>query len=295
MASSNENQKIYMVTGKGGVGKSTVVAAIAKREAKGGKKTLLVELGEQSYFQYVFGKPIEYEPTELEANFWAAIWGGETCLREYVYHLIKVKRIVDLFFDNRVMRTFIRAAPALKELALLGKITSGIRHWGPPLPFDVIVVDGFASGHFLALLRAPLGMAELIEYGPMGEQSRKIQEVLSNRDVCQFIVVSMPEELPVTETIELQQNLQEIVHQKPTIVCNRVYNSGLTQEELDAVLQSDTATGERRFAEFLLNLIKRQEGQLNLLKKAVGDFVTLPFVLEPDGVSVINQTERHLP
>ncbi len=121
MAFPNENQKIFMVTGKGGVGKSVVAAALAQRAAKNGLKTLLVELGEQSFYQYVYHRTVGYEPVVIRPNFSIALWGGHACLREYVYHLVRVKPIVDLFFDNRVMRTFIRAAPALKEFYLKAK------------------------------------------------------------------------------------------------------------------------------------------------------------------------------
>jgi anion-transporting ArsA/GET3 family ATPase len=282
VAFPNENQHITIVTGKGGVGKSTVAAALALQYARKGQRTLLVELGEQSYFQYVFKTPVFYLPTLIEPNFSVALWSGEACLREYVYYLIRIKRIVDLFFNNSIMKAFINAAPALKELAILGKVTSGIRNWGPPLEYDQIVVDCFSTGHMLALLRAPIGMADLVEFGPMGEQSRKIVEVMSNKKLCDYIIVTLAEELPVTEAEDLQNELENTVNQKAKIYCNRIYNSPISTEELRAYPKED-------FTEFLTGLLERQKNQLHNLKQTDPHARTLPLVLLPEEREVVNK------
>lgn len=283
----NEKQKITMVTGKGGVGKSTVAAALAQKYANAGQKTLLVELGEHSYFTHIYGQNIGYEPTEIGRNFSVALWGGESCLKEYVLHLIRVKRIVDLFFNNKVMRTFIRAAPALKELAMLGKITSGVRAWGPPLVFDHIVVDGFATGHFLALLKAPVGMSELIEFGPMGEQSRNIIKVLSKANICQYVVATLPEELPVSESIELIRDIQVITGLTSEVYCNKIYRGNLLSA--DFVGAEPTA-----FVDFYKNYLRRQQEQIETLKKISEDTKMLSFVFAPNGKEVISHLAKEL-
>jgi len=292
---SEPRQKIIMVTGKGGVGKSTVAAAIAQKQAKAGFRTLLVELGEQSYFQYVYGQPVGYEPKSFAPNFSICMWSGEACLRDYVYYFVKVRKIVDLFFDNRVMRTFIRAAPALKELAVLGKITSGIRHWGPNLDYDVLVVDAFATGHFLALLRAPIGMGELIESGPMGEQSRSIDKVLRDPKLCEYTVVTLPEELPTTETEELVVELKGLMGQESKVYCNRVYASPLSAQDLEKIQETDPAQKKNEFIDFLKNLIMRQSTQLEKLKANVPQTKILPLILSSSGRDVIDKIEAALP
>lgn len=294
MAFPNEKQKIVMVTGKGGVGKSTIAAAMAQKYAHGGAKTLLVELGDQSYFQYIYGKSITYEPVEVRPRLFAALWSGESCLREYVLHLVRIRKIVDLFFENRIMKTFIKAAPALKELAVLGKITSGIREWGPPLPFDVVVVDAFASGHFMALLRAPVGMGELIEAGPMGEQSRMIQKVLSSPRLSEYKIVTLAEELPVTETIELHRGLEQITGQKASIYCNRLYKCHLAHEDLLRILNEDLSEQERSFASFLKERIEMEGEQKKVLRNHLGAFTELPQVFSVNGEEVISQIEKEL-
>lgn len=294
MAFPNENQKIFMITGKGGVGKSAVAAALAQKKAREGAKTLLVELGDQSYYQYVYGQPIRYEPTSISKNFSISLWSGESCLREYVYHLLKIRKIVDLFFDNHVMKAFIKAAPALKELAILGKITSGIRQWGPSLEYDVIVVDGFATGHFMALLRAPIGMGELISSGPMGEQSRRIEEVLQRPDLCEYVIVTLPEELPVSETEDLHFDLLRTVRQNARILCNRITQCPLDLRELDELIRAETPNPES-FVVYLRNSIERESVQLERLKKINVPVTLLPFQLTANGRSVIDRIEETLP
>lgn len=280
-----------MVTGKGGVGKSTIAASYAISEARKGKRTLLVEIGDHSYYQYVFKSQISFTPTEVEPRFSIAIWSGETCLREYVLYLLKIKKLVNLFFDNRVMRTFIKAAPALKELAVLGKITSGIRQWGPALNYDLIVVDGLSTGHFLALLKAPVGMSELIQSGPMGEHSRKMQEVLKNPNCCKYVIVALPEELPISETVELKNDLLKIFNVEASVICNKVYKPEIKMTDIP----SAEGDSKKSFTNFLNHYLKRQNEQLEVLQHGVGQFETWPLILSSDATEVIEAlTSEHI-
>lgn len=211
---------IRLVSGKGGVGKSLVAASLAKSFADQGRKTLLVELGGSRFFEFVYQKPLSFEPQSVESNLSLSLWEGEDCLKEYFQYLLKFPKVVDLFFDNRIMQALVHGAPGLKELALTGKITSGEREVGPELPFDELVIDAYSTGHFKALLSAPLAMAKAISFGPMGAQSRGIHEVLSSL-VCEYLVVVTPEELPLTEGMELAQAIEDQVSIRPKIVRNK--------------------------------------------------------------------------
>lgn len=212
--------KILMVSGKGGVGKSTVAMAAGQCLAQQGRRTLVVEFTEQSHLFAIHSATSSYEPIEVGPNLWLAQWTGEACLREFIAHYVRLEQVVNLFFENRAMRSLIRAAPALRELALLGKATSGNRQIGPRLEFDQIVVDSYATGHFFSLMQTPAAMAETIQFGPMGEQSRAIDAVLKNPQITEYWVVTLPEELPVSEGIEMGQKLS-LMGLQYKVLCNR--------------------------------------------------------------------------
>lgn len=282
-----------MVTGKGGVGKSTVAASLALSLSEKGERVLLVELGSVSYFQHVFRAEIHQEPTEVRKNLDVSVWCGESCLKEYVGHFVKIKKLVDLFFDNRVMRTFIKAAPALKELAILGKLTSGVRRWGPDMPYDVIVFDSYSTGHHLALLKAPIGMHELIDAGPMGEQSRNIVKVLKDKDHVQTILVTLAEEMPVEESLELNQALINVLGHKPEIVCNKLYWPGLTKEELGQLESSNQNSASLDFIRFLKDRTHRQTESLEKLSKSGESYFQSNLVLKPTPLEIVCELSAH--
>lgn len=221
---SRMKQKIYFVTGKGGVGKSTVAAALAYKLALQGKKTILVELGKQSFYCDLFQlkSPVEFIPQTLKKfGFDLALLSPDDCLKEYALHLLKLESLYKIFFQNPISKSLIEVAPGLKELAILGKITSKIRKHGPPLDYECIVVDAYATGHFLSLVQAPGAMAEAIPYGPMGEQSRSINQVLQDAEVCNFFIVSLPEELPMKESFELRDKLKSKLGVDSRLVLNK--------------------------------------------------------------------------
>jgi anion-transporting ArsA/GET3 family ATPase len=266
---------IHLISGKGGVGKSTVAAALAWRLSNDGRKTLLVELGERSYFRHVFQNDIGWSPVSITTHLSVARWEGEACLREYLHHLLKIEQVVKLFFDNKVMKALVQAAPALRELALLGKITSGPRRVGPAFPYDEIVVDAYSTGHFRALWRAPVGMAEAIPYGPMGEQSRSIVRTLKDPTQTQIYVTMIPEEMPVTEGLELVRDVQAELEQTPRIVLNRWLESPLDREQLKPFAGHD-------FATYLDQLLERQSSALGLITARGFANLQLPWVFRDE-------------
>jgi anion-transporting ArsA/GET3 family ATPase len=281
-------QKIIFVTGKGGVGKSAVAAALALKQAQSGQKTLLVELGYQSFYQDYFDLPeVTYQPRNLKKNLDVALWSGPECLKEYARHLLKVESIYRLFFENSVTKALIQVAPALSEISILGKITSHPRQVGPPLNYDCIVVDAFATGHFLALLRAPQGMAEAISFGPMGEQSRSIERILKDPKFSQYYVVSFPEELPVVEGIELWQGIHDIVKIKPTHIFNRVLDI-----PPEALKNQDS-----RLSSFEKYLGKISIAETNLLGQLQqqGEVQTLPQIFSVSAWDVVSSLAEALP
>ena len=286
-------QEIHFVTGKGGVGKSLVAAALALRESEAGKKTLLVELGDQSFFKDFLDLPtVTYKPVPIRENLSIALWTGEEALREYAGYLIKVEALAKLFFENAVMKAFINVAPGLPELAMLGKITSGPRKHGPPLPFDCIVVDAFATGHFLALLEAPRGLASVVKVGPMGEQSRGIEKVLQDPEISKFHVVSLPEELPMKEAQELIERLKSEFALTAELIINKYLESPVSDAELS---KAEQATGDlAQFAKYLKEQAARQAEVIASLKTKAEKVITIPLFFEDKAWTLIESVKEKL-
>lgn len=291
-------QRIHFVTGKGGVGKSMVAFAMAQDWARQGYKTLLVELGDHSFFQDLLdlesqGKTIGFQPLKIKDNLDLALWTGTECLREYARHLIKVETLTRLFFENPVMRTFINVAPALPELAIMGKLTSTYRKHGPALNYDFIVVDGYATGHFLSLMRAARGMAEAIQFGPMGDQSRSIDQALKNLELCHYHIVTLPEELPLKEASELGRTLQAEFGIEPHYIVNKKINPPMSIEELSATKAEGSM---QQFIEYLKFQLSKQEQAMShfLPNHAKKSLVGLHFESEPQQLAQLIASEINL-
>ncbi len=266
------DQKIVLVTGKGGVGKSTIATLIAKSLSSMGKTVILVELSEVSKLDKVLGIPIEYKPSPIAKNAWVSLFRGESCLREFITHYIRIETIVNLFFDNKVMKALIKAAPALRELAILGKVTSGVRGIGPDFEYDFVVVDGYATGHFQSLLKAPKAMGEIIDLGPMGEQSRGIDRTLKDPQITTVINVTLAEELPMTESVEFIEELTDLGFPRPRVVINK-------WQDLPATKGNSQQVKDGSFLEYLSMLSERQKKAEDLFGKAVAAHVPFDFSL----------------
>lgn len=281
------NPEILFVTGKGGVGKSTVAAALAQKRADGGQKTLLIEIGDQSFYKEYLGLPaVGFVPCPVEKNFSVALWSGQSCLREYILHLIRVEALYNVFFENAVMKAFVNVAPALPELAIMGKATSGPREHGPKLPFDCLVVDCYATGHFIALMEAARGLAEVVKFGPMGEQSRGIDRALRNPEICQYYIVCLPEELPVRETEELHEFMLRSFGLRPHILMNKSQSEVVPESEYENAAKS-TSPEFRAFAKHQRDQQALQAELKNRITRIDPATQFLPMVWDHDSHRII--------
>lgn len=294
MFDSWKDKQILFVSGKGGVGKSLIAAGLARELAKTGKRVLLAEIGETSYYKDFWNLPkVGHDPVSHPDGFDLALWSGETSLREYVLFYLKMERLYSLFFDNKVMRSLVNVAPGLSEIAILGKITSGIRKVGPDLNYDVIVIDSFATGHALALLQAPKGMMEAIKIGPMGHHSREMDKVVRDSKLVSYIVVTLLEELPVTESLEFRETLKREFGVSADIVANKVLLSPVAREALEKLSQdSDNALQE--FSRYLGGITDRQEKYMQTLKATGAQVGIVPLVFESEPKLLVRETGEAL-
>jgi len=266
-------KKAHFITGKGGVGKSVVAASFARALSYEKKPILLAELSESSFYKDFLAVPkISYKSVPWKPHLEVAQWSPEDCLKEYALHLLKIEGLYKLFMENPVSKSLIQIAPGLHELALLGKITSSPRNHGPAMEQDQLVIDSFATGHFLSLLRAPAAMAEAVQFGPMGEQSRSIDQWIRNPDFTEIHIVTLSEELPITETIELHHQLKKEFKLSAKVYLNKVLNLKSTDlQSLEVSLKTD-----------LQNTISDEENARKLLKKNNIPFTEIPLITSTD-------------
>ncbi len=272
-------KKAHFITGKGGVGKSLISAVLARHLSQtpdhGSEQILLAELNEHSFFQdYLKLKKISYKPSKWVEDVDVSQWSPQDCLKEYALHLLKVETLYKLFFENPVSRSLIQVAPGLQELALLGKVTSSPRSHGPTMKYDQLVIDSFATGHFLSLFRAPAAMAEAIQFGPMGEQSRGIDKWIRDHDFARLHIVTLAEELPITETIELYQTLKKEFGLTAAVYLNKM--TGLEK--------SDLAKLKPEVSEIMAGIIENERLAVKKLTDAKIKFIELPLIssLDPE-------------
>lgn len=272
-------QELHFITGKGGVGKSTVALAMALKKSQEGKNVLLVELGDQSFFKdFLDLGEVGFNPTSLKKNLDISLWSGADCLKEYARHLLKIEGLYKLFFENPISRSLINVAPGLAEISITGKITSGPRHHGPQMQYDCLVIDAYATGHFLSLIKAPAAMAQAINFGPMGEQNRGIDKILKDKEICQYHIVTLPEELPVKETEELYEELSKFLGAKPEIYINKMLQTSLTEPQLKKLAKDNSSIGE--FSSYVEAVISRQDEAQERVEKLKTKTTTLPFMTE---------------
>lgn len=242
------DRRLILVVGKGGVGRSTVAAAIAGQAARAGKKTLLFETNANDRFGRYFGKPaVGTEPAQLAPNLWAINATPASALEEYGLMILKFKTVYDMVFENRVTKAFLRAIPGLDEYALLGKVwfhTTEEKR-GKPV-WDTVVFDMPASGHAYSMLRIPWVIVDTVPEGPLTRDARTIKALLTDPARTAAVLVTLAEEMPVNEAIELEGKLSALGIVPQRLVANQIFPSHFppgspSSSVLDALLGDPNA------------------------------------------------------
>lgn len=219
------DRRLVLVVGKGGVGRSTIAAAIAGQSAARGRRTLLFETNANDRFGSYFDKPpVGTELAQLAPNLWAVNTTPAAALEEYGLMVLRFRSVYEMVFENRVTRAFLRAIPGLDDYSLLGKAwfhTTEERR-GKPV-WDTVVFDMPASGHSISMLRIPWVITDTVPEGPLTRDARTIKSLLTDPARTAAVLVTLAEEMPVNEAIELDAKLRELGIVPQHIVCNQVY------------------------------------------------------------------------
>jgi anion-transporting ArsA/GET3 family ATPase len=214
MAAALLEKRLVVVSGKGGVGKSALAAAIALAAAKAGKRTLVCEVNTKERVTQLLGHPpVGPEVRKLEQNLWAVDVRPQEAMREYALMQIKFKTVYNAVFENRFVRYFLRFIPSLQELVMLGKILYHVKETlpdGSPR-FDLVVMDAPATGHAISYLSVPQVILDTVPPGPMSKEAQWMRDMLTDPKRTCAVLVSLPEEMPVNETVDLYAALKDRV------------------------------------------------------------------------------------
>ncbi len=203
-------RRFVLMTGKGGVGKTTLVAALAVHAASLGMRPLVVELGHRESMRSVFAvDDIGFTPRDVGHGVHAMSVDVDVAVLDYMLEHIPSKRIAKGIVQNKVLERLFAAMPAVGEIATINKLRqleaetlpSGGRRWGP------ILVDLDATGHALMFLELSSVIDSIMGAGPMKRLVEETAQMLADPTITRLCLVATPAELPVTETIELYGKL----------------------------------------------------------------------------------------
>jgi anion-transporting ArsA/GET3 family ATPase len=210
-------QRLWVVSGKGGVGKSTISAALALASAQSGLRTLVCEVNVKERISASLERPAAGpQLTQIDPNLWAVNVQPQEAMREYALMILKFQTLYKAVFENRVVRYFLRFVPSLQELVSLGKILfhlQEVRPDGRPR-WERIVLDAPATGHAISFLSVPQVLLDTVPPGPMAREVRTMRDLLVDPSMTAAVLVSLPEEMPINETIELHRALTGSVRMK---------------------------------------------------------------------------------
>lgn len=270
------SKNLILFTGKGGVGKTTLAEATARMLASQGKRTLLMhvlQLGEE-----------EQRLEALAPNLWSITLRSTDCFKEYIIMKLRVKTLYTAFLSSKVTQYLERAAPGVREIVLLGKV------WHERNNYDHVIVDMPSTGYMLTMIHTPFNFAALFPGGPVYRDSQDMIETFSDPAKTAFVVVSLAEEMPMQESIELAENLKSLMPRNPShLIVNRLIRvmpeaTVLHEKHFKKLSEKERRNPLWRGLDHLISQCENQSEILKSLKTAwapfSGDWIEVEEVLD---------------
>jgi anion-transporting ArsA/GET3 family ATPase len=282
------DRTLLYVTGKGGVGKTTVAAALGMAAAERGRRTIVCEVAEQDRVSRAFAREgvQREEEIELAPNLWAITIDPTLAMREWLERQLGGAAL-KLVTNSSAFQHFVAAAPGAKELITIAKVweLAQLERWDHAnRTYDLVILDAPASGHGLAMLTAPQTFGEIARVGPIRRQAFKVRDMLADGRRTGYVAVALPEEMPVNETLELGTRLEAAVGLGlDAIVVNGLYPERFTGREADELRAHADGSAAVRAALTEHERGRIQRSHLRRLKREAGAPVsTLPYLFRPE-------------
>lgn len=281
-----------VVLGKGGVGRSVVAAALALRASHLGKRVLLLEVNAPDSTARLLGvAPAPDDPREALNNLWICRMTPTGAMREYALLVIKFKAVYHVVFENRLVKYLLRSIPSLGEFTMLGKAwyhATERRPDGRPR-FDQIIIDAPATGHALTFLSGARAVADTVPAGPMKSEAERMAALVEDPRRACFHLVTLPEEMPVSEARELYRAARDRVRMHPGLgIMNRMRARvfSAAEERLVAAVHAEADPVLAPYAQAAAREVRRHAAQEGYRREfqalTSGPVVVLPELEEED-------------
>lgn len=296
---------MIFITGKGGVGKTTVAVGVALEAAAQGHRTIICEVGEHCRAPEILGvQPGEDgDEVQIADGLWSTSISPQKALEEWMARQVGSRSLMQVLARSNAFQYFVAAAPGSDELVTMTKVWELTQddRWSRRAapPYDVVVVDAPASGHGMALLASPATFASLARVGPIATQAALVHDFLQDPERTAYVAVALPAELPVTETTELEGALAEQIDRPLTaVIANQVLPRRFSGPELQRVRASvehaHVTPAAARASIAHAGQVAEQQTQLRRLRRELrAPVVTLPYVVaERLGVDDVRRLGR---
>ncbi len=275
-------RELLVVTGKGGVGKTTVAAAMALAAAREGRRVIVAEVAARDDIARVLGgEAAPFSERELPGGVHHISIDPEQAFEEYMRDQLPGP-MASLLIASRSMALLAAATPGLRELLSIGKVwelAQVARRTPGALPYDLVILDAPATGHGVAILQAPATFAQAARGGPIARQAGIIDALVRDRARTAVIAVTRAQEMPVSETLELRGALRGAIGlDLDRVIVNAVAPSRFTAAEVEKVAAAMPGSGVARGVAWQHRLASAQRGQLARLRRGLPDVAvqTLP-------------------
>lgn len=252
------NRKLILVTGKGGIGKTLIAASLAKRATALGLRVLLVEQSSVGQLGPLLGTEGVTHEERWNGNLGIANFTAAGNFKDFITKHLMKSGLLEILISNKLVNSFFTAIPGFGELMLLGRLYYAI-NLAPKKP-DIIIVDAYASGHFLSLMTTPDAILKSGLAGPISHLTQKVKDWLSDEEQCATLYISTPEELVVSEALDFLPVLvnKSPVHMAALIMNRSMIHSSNKSEEAGSIA-----------GKFILDRRRRQENALKILERGV--------------------------